>query len=145
MFIDSILKLRKATIVGCLGCFLASLSTPAILFTDHAPVFGAVVLFYGWWGLILYNFSWLANFFLVAAFVNFRNKKYTRATVKSIAGFGLGLLSLRTKEWWFNEGFSTPVIGFGIGYYLWMMSYFILALGAIMAATYYASPPSSSE
>ena len=44
----------------------------------------------------------------------------------------LGLTSFQAQEWWFNEGSSTPILGLGLGFQIWLLSFLVLLVGCVI-------------
>jgi hypothetical protein len=108
--------------------YLFSLSLPTLHFKFHEPLHGYSVLGWGWWGVLTGDFPWFANPAYVVSILWYVRRDF----VWSLAGAGaatvLGLLALRTKEWWFHEGAPSAIIALGAGYYAWMASFAVLLL-----------------
>jgi hypothetical protein len=118
----------RAAIAVSLTLFIASLGMPALEFANHEPVRGITALLWGWWGLLTFDFPWLANlfYFMVLILVFTRNRRIVQ--IFSAMAFVVGLLSLRVQAWWFYEGSSTPVKKLGPAFYFWMASFAALFL-----------------
>jgi hypothetical protein len=125
-------KLHSAIFWGSFGSFLASLCLPSIMFASHSPVFGITVLLWGWWGVLSGgNFAWFANFLFLSGIAGFRDKEYLLAAITGTLAIPLALTSFYAKEWWFNEGFGTPISGLGPGFYLWILGMLTLCVGTL--------------
>ena len=127
-------QLKKENFVVLLAgaCYVVSLTLPALLFTDHAPVTGAKLLFYGWWGILYLNFAWLANLAFFAGIRYFLKMKYGLAGVSGGIAFSLGYMSVLAKKWWFNEAHGTEIAALGPAYNVWMASFFVLMAAAFL-------------
>lgn len=110
---------------------------PAIEFAAHEPVNGGEVLCAGWFGVLTGDFPWFANplyfaalLFALAGTVREKERRMGRIISQSLCGLALaiGMLSLRVREWWFDESKSTRVQGLGIAFYYWMGSFLVLLL-----------------
>ncbi len=116
------------TIGLSLFLFAASLKFPAFVFREHEPVIGGSLLFFGWIGILTGDFGWLANpaYLLALGFLYFG----TESAAKVFSGIAvlLGLLSLRTQGYYFDESGRTPIDKFGFGLYIWLASFFLLQL-----------------
>ena len=116
-----------------LGFFLFSLGSPVFLFQSAEPIEGLHVLVWGWWGLIIGNPGWLANWFYgVSITLSFIGKKYIAFAVSFLAIL-FALDGFRVTEWYFNEGGGTPVIGLGLGYYYWLTAICLLPLSVLFS------------
>ena len=114
------------------SCYLAALPCPALLFTLDPPVRGITTLLWGWWGLVTGDFPWLANpmYFVALLLVALSSNKM--ALLLCAVAIGIGARSLLVEQWYFNEAQGTPVTGLGLAFYLWMASFVVLFLGAII-------------
>src|SRR5262245_20599232 len=115
-----------SAIAASLAFFIASLGMPALEFDNHEPVTGVVLFFWGWWGLLTFDFPWFANPLYFAAIASAVLGKRATGQILSGLAFAIGLLSLTTREWWFNEGSATPVEKLGPAFYFWMASFLVL-------------------
>ena len=109
-----------------------SMLLPALLFEHHEPLAGSHVLAWGWWGVLLLEFAWLANPIYIAAVLTFNSKYIIFSQRATIASLVLGLTSFHAKEWWFNEGSGTNIAGLGTGYYVWIASFCVLLAGCFI-------------
>ena len=101
---------------------------PALQFATHAPVRALTTLLLGWFGVLSFDLPWFANPLYFTALVLAVTHRVTAAQVCSLLAFVVGLLSLRVREWYFNEGSGTPVDKLGPAFYFWMASFAVLAL-----------------
>ena len=115
-----------APIVISLILYAFSLFLPALRFESHPPVKGITALMWGWWGLLSYDFPWLANLAYFVAVIQFSSGKRVGVLKFVLAAIGLGLLSLLVKHWYFSEAEATPVKSLGSGFYCWMSSFMVL-------------------
>jgi len=115
-------------IAASLALFIASLGMPALEFAAHEPVRGHVALLWGWWGFFTRDFPWLANPLYLAALFFAALGKRTISQLFSGSAFGVGMLSLRVRKWFFNEGSGTPIENLGSAFYFWMASFLVLFL-----------------
>jgi hypothetical protein len=80
------------------------------------------LLFWGWWGLLGGNAGWLANPLSVYGGVSIALGNWNTARVAA----GIALLcachGFVVKVYYFDEGSSTPVTGFGPAVYVWLAS-----------------------
>jgi len=101
---------------------------PALEFANHEPVSGLVALLWGWWGLLTCDFPWLANpLYFAALFFALIGMRATGQVLSGLA-FATGLLSLRVREWWFNEASATQIEKLGPAFYFWITSFLVLFL-----------------
>ena len=79
------------------------------------------------------DFPWLANLLYFAAliFALIGTPVFTR--ICSALALGLGALSFRVHQWWFNEGSGTPIEKLGPAFYCWMASFLLLLLLSFFA------------
>jgi hypothetical protein len=123
-------------VLGCsLAVFIGSLFFPGLLFEEHEPEFGAMLLAWGWWGLLTFDFPWFANPAYFVAITLFALKWDNLARLSAGGALAFGSLSLFVDKWWFNEGSSTPVAGLGPAFYIWMASFGVLLLGSLAVPT----------
>ena len=125
-------KARWFVLLASGVCYLAALPLPALLFQREPPVRGITALLWGWWGLFTGDFPWFANpaYFLALFLVSLGLHK----TVQLLCALaiGLGARSLCVEKWYFNEAYGTPVTGLGPAFYLWMTSFGVLLVGAMV-------------
>ncbi|HRI78372.1 MAG TPA: hypothetical protein PLR06_02460 [Cyclobacteriaceae bacterium] len=112
--------MKKYLVAADILLFVLSLFFPVFLFASHDPVMGHIVLLWGWWGLIMLHFGWVANMLWIGGIVLFLRNNFKLARLLAMGAAVLALESFAVKEWWFNEGSGTEVTGFGAGFYLWM-------------------------
>jgi hypothetical protein len=117
-----------AAVVPSLVLYAVALGLPALEFASHEPVRGYDALLWGWWGLLTFDFPWLANpiYFLAILLVLVGLRKVGQ--VLSAVAFALGWLSLGVKKWWFAENEGTPVENLGSAFYFWMASFLVLGV-----------------
>ena len=117
--------------------FAASLKMPAFLFQSHEPVKGFTLLVFGWLGIMTGDFlPWLANPAYALALTLIFLSWYRSALVVSGIALILALLSLLTREWMFDEGGGTFIVGHGLGFYLWLTAILLLLLTGWAVRTY---------
>jgi ribonuclease inhibitor len=126
---------RLLFLAGSLALYLVSLSLPALLFGHHEPLLGVAVLSSGWWGFVMFQFAWGANPAYAFALYSYLQRQRARASVAGAIALFLGLTSFQAQEWWFNEGSGTPIIGLGIGFQFWMLSFLCLLAGCAFPVT----------
>jgi hypothetical protein len=125
--------LSRLLILLSLALFAASLFYPALLFKDHSPVIGGEVLGWGWWGFMTGNFAWMANPVFLLCLILLWKREIGLARLFTACAIALGLHSYAATEWWFNEGFGTPILGLGTALYIWMSSLVVLLLASLAA------------
>lgn len=113
--------------------YLASLSLPALMFAEHAPLSGLHILGWGWWGLLTFDPGWLANLAYFATLVFMGMRFYSAALIASSFAVLLGMTSFLAKEWWFHEGYPTPIAALGTGFYVWLIGFVLACLSAFLA------------
>jgi hypothetical protein len=102
---------------------------PVFLFDGHEPVSGLQILMVGWIGLFCGAISWYANPFFLLGLVLFLVGEFRWSHWIALAGLAIALPSFLIREWWFHEGFPTPIRAFGVGFYVWFSSFVLLATG----------------
>lgn len=118
MFSMKIIAISLYILSGLL--FFYSLTQPVFLFSDHEPIEGLHVLFWGWWGMILGHPGWLANWLYSATITMNLLGKRKIAIILGLIAVAFSLDGFRVTEWYFNEGNSTPIKDLGVGYSYWL-------------------------
>lgn len=140
-------QIKWLVLLISIGLYIYSLTLPALLLKDEAPIEGGWVLALGWWGLLMYQFAWLANpayFVGIFAYViaNLDDSKGFSRAVLILAGIALilGVTSYRADVWYQGGGGpDIPIIGLGAGFYVWMLSFcLLLAAWFISPRAYHA-------
>lgn len=124
--------LRRIFLIISGSIYVCSMPLPALLFERHEPLTGIDILPWGWWGVLMLEFAWFANPAYIAAVLAFASKNNRFSMRACLVSLVLGLASFHAKEWWFNEGSGTKIIGLGAGYYVWMLSFCILLVGCLI-------------
>lgn len=140
-------QIYKAPLVRMATILLVSLSFTASLLltafetsvisageTFHYEEFaGYEVLFIGWIGLIEGTVAWYANPLLLFGLA-FMKRHINGSLFCSLLGFLLAISSLNYKSMWIDEKFArtADVNAWGIGFYIWLLSFAILFLGAFL-------------
>ena len=150
----SISKKVKWIILLCSVCAYAlSLFFSALLIAYGEPLPGGELLLLGWMGILNIPFSWAwsawsawlaglawwanpAYFFAVFAYIIANRSSIAKranviALCLAVIALLLGVTSFLAKGQDFGGSTST-IIGFGIGFYLWMVSFFILLIGCLI-------------
>jgi hypothetical protein len=120
------------TLAATFALYLASLSVPAIKLEGDERHYGWAILIYGWFGILKHEFAWLANPLLLLGLVTLLARQNLLTCVAAVGCIALGLLALRTTMLPTSIGNQSRVVGFTIGYYLWMGSFVALLIGAFM-------------
>lgn len=93
---------------------------------------GLLNLIFGWFGVFMLHipaFPWLANLILFGSWSFFKKKLKISFILSSLALI-LMLSFLLVDEIKVNDGSTTSIIiSYGLGYWLWVLSSFIMALG----------------
>jgi hypothetical protein len=98
-----------------------------------APAWGLLLV--GWLGLFSGTIAWLANPALLTAWVMFYRRKYRRSAAFALIAAALMASFLFAKTVISSESTSnSKVTGYGLGYWLWLSSAFVLLIGAILSS-----------
>ncbi|MFN0728246.1 hypothetical protein [Polaribacter gochangensis] len=97
--------------------------------------YGILSLLFGWLGVFMLHvpaFPWLANPILIIAWSLFK-KKPNISFILSVVGFLLMLSFLFVDEIINSEaGTKSKVVFYGLGYWLWVLSSFIMVIGNLL-------------
>ena len=132
-----------ATLMASFMLFVASLFFPAFNLSNGDSFGGLQTLLIGWMGLFAVGdedyggiglFAWYANLFLFPIWLGLVFSKLRFATigglVLTIFGLGLASISIFVKTLLLDEGGSTAAVtSMGFGFYLWLSSFVICAIG----------------
>ncbi|MBP0715663.1 hypothetical protein ABXK61_20410 [Burkholderia sola] len=130
--LDSTPRVRREAVLGVSGVlYVLSLTMPAMHFEKEASLSGMSVLAQGWWGLFMLNPAWLANPLYIVAAIQLARSRYMRASQLSAAAFACALCSLFTTKWYFNEADATPISGYGVAFYVWLVAHIVLLAGSL--------------
>jgi hypothetical protein len=132
-------RLRRTVILASSTLFALSLILPVFKFEQHSPVIGVTVLMWGWWGLLLGQTGWLANFPFLYALRTFSKGRAFASRVASIAALLTSLTSFYATEWSFNEGNPTKIVAHGAGFYVWLVSLLVLAVGSWLTPQHFSN------
>ena len=126
-------KLKLALILASGAAYTTSLFLPGIL-TRTQALHGIYILVNGWLGILQLQLAWYANpaYFLALLLLLLERPKAAR--IAATLAVVLGLTSFVAREWWFHEGFGTPITGFGSGLYVWLAALVLLALASFSRA-----------
>ena len=113
-------------------CFGLSLSLPALYYGDYGVFNGSDLLFFGIAGILTGKIQWLANPLLMFIYYLIVRDKYDTVLVLSGIGFLLSLTTFLINTIPSDWSNSSPITGYGPGFYLWTLSFLIpLILSAI--------------
>lgn len=115
------------TVALLLAIYLSSLFFPGIYANDpHSSstfMTGLSILASGWLGVLSGNFGWLANPAFFACLLTLWLRYFLSTICLAALAIAFALDSLRIDEVWYTEATSTPVLGLGIGYAIWLASF----------------------
>ena len=125
----------KSALITCTSIlFISSLFFPALLFQYQKSLPGFQILAWGWWGILTLDFAWFANPIYLIGLMYLKKEEYVAARYCSAGALVLGASSFSAKEWWFNEGSGTPIMGLGSAFYIWMLSFLLLFIGSFFVS-----------
>lgn len=129
-------NLQKLFLFLSIGVYIIALTQKSYCSTfESCDNFGILSLCFGWLGVFMLHvpaFPWLANPILVIAWCFFK-KKPKVSFILSIIGFLLMISFLFVDEIINNEaGTKSKVVFYGLGYWLWALSSFIMVIGNII-------------
>lgn len=151
---------KWAVLLCSVGAYIYSLFLPGLLLDadvyhsdnsiadDAAPVVsGTSLLFFGWLGILEFEFAWLANSTNIIAIwayaiANLDNSKGFSiiSIILSVAALLLAITSYYAESWLLEEvGNTVPIIGLGVGFYVWMLSFSLLLIDCIISPRAYSS------
>ncbi len=121
-------RIRIGGLIVAFTAFFVSLGCSTLLYGDDSSfTVGLACLLFG-----LSYPAWYANLFLFLAGVSLRQKQFWGAVGCAAVATGLSLSALLIQEVPKNEaGMLAPVIGYGIGYYLWVACGLVLLAAGI--------------
>jgi hypothetical protein len=130
------IKKEKIFLYLSIGIYIISLTQKSYCSSyAYCVNYGFLSLIFGWLGVFMLHlpaFPWLANPILVASwFLQKRNNN----TSLIFSGISLGLMLsfLLVNEIIANEaGTTSKVVFYGLGYWLWVLSSFIMVLGNLL-------------
>lgn len=131
-------RLRSRIALGGLAVsavtYLVSLSLPALLFAEHAPVSGATVLASGWMGIFAGGqLGWYANPLYATAIILTLTRRYRGALWFGLAALPVALHSRAATAYYFNEANSTGIEGLGSAFSVWFAALAILPVASALA------------
>ena len=112
------------------GLYLASWWLPAFHTEGGGQAMGRYVLAFGWFGVLELQFGWCANPVFLFGWLAFCLRRYHWGVISGAMAFVLGLHSFWARAWWYNEAQSTPIVGLGAAFYVWMGSFVVLFIGS---------------
>ena len=129
-------KTQKTFLYISIGIYIVSLTQKSYCTPGSCEYFsGLLSLIFGWIGIFMLHipaFPWLANPILLASWVLFKKKPKTSLILNSIA-FILMLSFLMVDKIADNEAVTTAkVVFYGLGYWLWVLSSFIMLIGNLI-------------
>lgn len=138
----------KWVILLCSACvYITSLFSPALMVEYGEPWSGGGVLALGWMGILAIpnnwaGLAWWANpAYFLAVITYIRASESSIAKRNNVIPLCLGVLALLlgvTSIFAKNQDFSgsiSTIIGFGIGFYLWMVSFLIFLTACFFPPT----------
>ena len=146
--VASWLPKRRYVAIVLLGIWLISLACTAVVMGPKADnVFpGWMILLIGLLGPIALQFGWFANplFLLTVGLMAFTPAAvvWRRKVWRLVAAGLMVLLAIDAATWrvMYGDSAPAPILGFGLGYYLW----FIAMFGAATSLVVYMLPLASS-
>ena len=123
-------SINKATLVTSVGLFILSLSQQCYCTTSHCA-YSIAVLFSGSFGffLCLANLTWLANPLLLVSWKTI-NRNPLLSLITSLLATIISFSFLLFTNIMDNEGgFYSKIIGYKLGYWLWVSSSLIMFVG----------------
>lgn len=126
-------KKQKIFLYLSIGMFIISLTQKSYCSSyGLCDNYGFLSLFIGWLGVFMLHipaFTWLSNPLLLGSWIFFK-KKPKISFILSIIAFFLMLSFLLVDEIISNEaGTKSKVVFYGLGYWLWLFSSFIMLIG----------------
>lgn len=131
-------KLLRLRLIAALTLYAVSLALPGLHLLGYDPATGWDILRRGWFGIIIFEISWISNPLFAMAVAATLAKSSLAAAYLASGAFLLGLLSFRSTIWVFHHA---EITGLGSGFYVWMAAFAILALGSFAARGERASAP----
>jgi hypothetical protein len=130
-------KPQKIFLFLSIGVFIISLTQKSYCTVGgNCEYFsGLLNLIFGWFGVFKLHFpafTWLANPLLFISWILFK-KNPQKSLILSCIIFPLMLSFLLVNKIIVNDGSTTSIINFyGLGYWLWLFSSFIMLIGNII-------------
>jgi hypothetical protein len=138
----------KAVVILAIAIYVGSLTQRAF-YVDNPHVWNDPAIFplvIGWLGIFQGVVAWYANPLLFVAWVLFFIGMRRLATAFLVGAFVLAVSFLSVKSLQASDAPTyTDVTGYGAGYFLWLASIFVSAIGALMPARKVESHNQASE
>ena len=125
-----------------IACYVACLFLPSIVYTtfysSYSPTtdtdYGSTILGgYGLFGICIGMFAWYANILFFISLLFVKRKQFKKAFILSVSAFLLGLQAFMLNKWSGFEGGQYQLQYLGIGYYVWLASFVLLAIYAFLS------------
>lgn len=134
-------KKQKIFLFISIGLYIISLTQKSYCSSfESCDNLGFLSLIFGWFGVFMLHvpaFPWLANPMLLISWLTF-NKKSKTSFMLSIGAFTLMISFLLVDEIISNEaGTKSKVVFYGLGYWLWLLSSFIMVLGHLIKRRFF--------
>jgi len=127
-------KIWKVVLGSSVALFVACLTQDGYYIDDPDPRKwspGWGLLLFGWMGLLSGTVAWLANPLLFASWVFLAMSKFRAAFYLALGAFLIAMSFLLNSEVISStKPDYSKIVGYGIGYWLWIASALILAVGA---------------
>lgn len=133
-------QLLRLRLVAALTLYAVSLALPGLHLLGHDSATGWDILRRGWFGIFIFEISWISNPLFAAAVIATLAKQSLVAAYLASGAFILGLLSFQSTIWVFHHA---EITGLGSGFYVWLTAFAILALGSFAARGERTSAPSA--
>ncbi len=123
--------ITKLLVFFGIASFVASLFATS-LFTSGDDIQGYWILFIGWIGLLIFQFSWFANLLNLLALLLLNKKPLISFFISSLA------FTLATQTFYFTEipiGIEDNklyILELGLGFYIWYFAHFLFLLATIV-------------
>jgi hypothetical protein len=128
---------RVFNLQGLLAIFAGLLYVISLFLPSANDDPGYVYLLTGWMGLFVGRFSWLCNLYIITAlFGSMYNFSVKRVTTPRNVVFAVifAVLALETRLYgsWPTVELGPEHAAFHLGYYLWVASFWLLAIRALI-------------
>ena len=131
------MKNKKTFLFISFGIYIISLTQKSYCTSGGTCEYfsGLLNLIFGWIGVFMFHlpaFPWIANLILLISWITF-NKNTKVSFILSISAFLIMLSFLLVDEIIVNDGSTkSKVIFYGLGYWMWMFSSFIMLIGNLI-------------
>ncbi|MBN2721572.1 MAG: hypothetical protein JXQ77_01990, partial [Campylobacterales bacterium] len=127
-----ILSIQKLHVYISYILFVVSLSTIAFYADNFSHEYWSIfVFFFGWLGIFIGAFQWYANIFYFIALKEKDNIK--SSIIFASTGLLIALSFCILKPPITFGGPNQPIVGFGIGYGLWLVSMSVFLVGQVLS------------